>query len=80
MKTVMVIGRDYSVKNPNMRDRYIGSPCRTFEEARELVYAHRHWNGDYNASYVENGVNYVEISGETGEVLAEYFVRLLVNE
>lgn len=79
MKTIVVIERDYSIKNPELQDRYIGTPCHTFEEARELVYAHRHWNGDYDTNYIENGTNYIEISGETGEVLAEYFVRLVTG-
>lgn len=79
MMTIVVIERDYSVKDPDLRDRYIGAPCRTFEEARELVYAHHHWSGDYNTSYVENGTNYIEVSGDTGEVLAEYFVRLVTE-
>ena len=80
MMTIVVIERDYSIRDEDLRDRYIGAPCRSFEEARELVYAHHHYGGDYNTSYVNNGTNYIEISGETGEILAEYFVRLIVED
>lgn len=80
MKAISVIMRDYSVKDPDMRDRYIGAVCQTFEEAREVVYGHHHWGCDYNTEYVNNGTNYIEINGETGEIVAEYFVRLVVDK
>lgn len=79
MQTIIVIERNYSYTDPDLRDRYLGVPCHGFEEARELVYAHHHRGCDYNTIYVNNGVDYIETNGETGEIVAEYFVRLLVD-
>lgn len=79
MYTITVVERDYSINDPDTRDRYIGTVCRSMEEARELVYAHHHRGCDYNTVYVNNGTNYVEINGETGEMVAEYFVRILTD-
>ena len=43
MDIIVVVERDYSLANPDMRDRYIGGTvCRSFESARELVFAHQH--------------------------------------
>lgn len=78
-KIIVVVMRDNSEVDPDMRDKYIGGVCRSFEEAREVVYGHRHWCCDYHCNYVENGINYAEINGETGEIVAEYFVRQVVD-
>lgn len=73
-----VIERDNRIYNPDARERYIGgSPCMSFDAARELVYAHCEWGHDVSVSYVNNGTNYNEIDRETGEVVKEYYVRLI---
>lgn len=77
---ITIVMRDYSVKDPYSRMRYIGAPCLTFEEAREVVYGHHHWGCDFHTSYVDNGTDYIEINGETGELVAEYFVRVATKD
>lgn len=81
MNIIVVVMRDYSISNPDMRDRYIGTVCRSFEEARELVFAHQHSRySNYEINYVENGTDYIEISSSTGEVYAEFFVRIIGHD
>jgi len=76
---IAIVERDYSVANPDFRDRYIGSPCQTFEEARELCAAHLGYNNELHVvDYVEHGVYYAEIDHETGEIRKEFFVRMIV--
>lgn len=75
--TLCVIERNYAVENPENRDRYFGAPCLSWEEASELVYANIGSCEKVDASYVQNGTNYVVINAETGKVLREYFVRLV---
>ncbi len=73
-----VIERDNRIYNPDARDRYIGgSPCVSYDGARELVCAHCEYGHDISVSYVEDGTDYNEIDRETGEVVKEYFVRQL---
>lgn len=73
-----VIERNYRISNPDARDRYIGgSPCVSYDSARELVYAHCERGNDISVSYVENGTDYNEIDRETGELVKMYFVRHL---
>jgi hypothetical protein len=75
---IAVIERDNSVSNPYFRDRYIGSPCQSFDEARELCCAHLGYNSELEIhSFIDDGTHYVEISRETGEILKEFFVRRL---
>lgn len=82
MNIIVVVERDYSLVDPDMRDRYIGGTvCRSFEAARELVFAHQHSRrSNYEINYVENGVDYIEISSTTGEIFAEFFVRLIGHD
>lgn len=75
--TLCVIERNYGVANPENRDRYFGAPCLSWEEASELVYANIGNRERVDSSYVQNGTNYAVIDTETGEVLREYFVRLV---
>lgn len=78
MLTIAVIERDYSIVDEEMRDRYIGSPCRSFEEARELCIAHGPWHSNFETmAYTEDGYKYASISQYTGEVLKEFFVKVL---
>ena len=80
MRTIVVLERDYTVADEDMRDRYIGgSPCRSFDGARELVFAHHHSGCNWSISYMNNGMLYAEISQETGELVAEYFVQLVTD-
>ena len=77
---LVVIERDNRISNPNARDRFIGgSPCVSYEGARELVCAHLEWGSELIVSYIENGTNYAEIDQYTGEVIKEFFVRELKN-
>ena len=75
--TLCVIERNYGVANPVYSDRYFGAPCVSWEEASELVYANIGSWERVETSYVQNGTNYAVIDTETGEVLREYFVRLI---
>ncbi len=77
---ICVIERDNRIYNPDARDRFIGgSPCISFDGARELVYAHCEWGNEIFPVYVDNGTNYREVVRETGEVVKEYFVRIVPN-
>lgn len=80
MDIIIIVERDYSYRDPDMCDRYVGGVCHTFEEAREVVYNHRRWGCDLSASYVNNGIDYVAVNGETGELEAQYFVRLIGHD
>lgn len=80
MSIIIVIERDYRISDPDMRDRYVGSVCHTFEEARKLVYAHRCCDCDISVCYVNNGTDYAVSNAETGELVCEYFVRLIGHD
>lgn len=77
---IVIVERTFDFSDPDLCKRYIGAPCHTFEEARELVYAHRRRGCDFFTSYVNNGTDYAEIDAETGEVVAEYYVRLIGHD
>jgi len=75
---IAVVEKDYSVANPDFRDRYIGSPCQSYDEARELCAAHLGYKNELHVvDYIDNGVHYAEIDHETGEILKEFFVRTI---
>lgn len=75
---IAVVERDFSVANPDFRDRYIGAPCYGFDEARELCCAHLGYNNElHTVNFIDNGVQYAETDHETGEVLKEFFVRVI---
>lgn len=76
--TIIVIERDYS-KPADIWERYLGAPCQSFDEAGELVAAHTSCWGDTDVltTYVHNGTDVVEVSNITGEVLKEFFVRII---
>lgn len=75
---IAVVERDFSIADPDFRDRYIGVPCRGFDEAKELCIAHLGYNNElHTVSYIDNGVRYAEIDSETGEILKEFFVRVI---
>jgi hypothetical protein len=77
---VGIIERDYSISDPIFQKRYIGSPCSSFAEAAEVVYAHlpqdSFWNTNhwYNRDGSSEQETWVVCSSETGEVLKEFFV------
>lgn len=74
---ITVIERDYT-NNLNHEVHYIGVPCESFEEAHELVLAHTNYCfNDLIVNYINNGTDYIEVSRETGEVIREFFVRLV---
>jgi hypothetical protein len=75
---IAVVERDYSIANPDFRDRYIGAPCRSFDEARELCCAHlgRH-NEMHTVEYIDDGTHYTEMDCETGEIVKEFFIRAI---
>lgn len=76
MSIITVVERDYAIADPDSRDRYIGCPCRTYEEARELCFAHMGRHTELIATeYVNNGVVYAEVSTKTGEIVKEFFVN-----
>lgn len=75
---IAVVERDYSVANPDFRDRYIGSPCQSYDEARELCAAHLGYRNElHTQEYVDNGVVYAEIDHETGELLKHFYVQFI---
>lgn len=75
---IAVIERNLKIENPDFRDRYIGAPCRSFDEARELCAAHldRH-NEMHTMEYIDGGTHYAETDCETGEIVKEFFVRVI---
>ncbi len=75
---IAVIERDYAIANEDFRDRYIGAPCRSFDEARELCAAHccRH-SELVTMEYVNGGTVYAEVSEETGEILKHFYVQFI---
>ena len=73
---IAVVERDYAIANEDFRERYIGSPCRSYDEARELCAAHLGYHNEMHViEYIDCGVMYAETSSETGEILKEFFVR-----
>lgn len=71
-----VLEKDYRVKDFDHRVRYIGSPCHSADEARELIYAHGDWGEKITLMCVEDdSESYAEISVETGEILKEFFIK-----
>lgn len=73
---IAVVEKDYAVANEDFRDRYIGSPCRSYDEARELCAAHLGYKNEMHVvEYIDSGVRYAETDHETGEILKEFFVR-----
>lgn len=81
MLIISIIERDCRIYNKDFQCRYIGAPCHSFDEARELVNAHCDWGNEISVtSYYQNGTSYAEVSRETGEVIKEYFVRGVESE
>lgn len=75
---IAVIERNYDVKDPDFRDRYIGAPCRSYDEARELCAAHISYHSELKTEcYIDDGTIYAEVDTETGEIRKEFFVRRL---
>ncbi len=73
---IAVVERDYAIVNEDFRDRYIGSPCRSYDEARELCAAHCGRHSELAImEYVDNGTVYAEVSEETGELLKHFYVQ-----
>lgn len=76
--TIIVIERDHS-KPAEACDRYLGAPCRGFDEAWKLITAQTScWDDAYiSTTYIHNGIDVVGISNITGELLKEFFVRIV---
>lgn len=75
---IAVVERDYTIANPDFRDRYIGVPCYGFDEARELCAGHLSYHNELHVvDYIDSGVHYAETDHETGEILKEFFVRVV---
>ena len=75
---IAVIERDYSIADPDFRDRYIGAPCQSYDEARELCCGHCGRHSELTTvQYIDGGVYYAEIDNETGEVLKEFYIRAI---
>lgn len=58
-------------------DRYIGSPCQSWDEARELACAHMaeiEDIADFRMDYTNHGRCYTATDRKTGEILREYFL------
>ena len=74
---ISVIERNYKLP-VDFRERYIGSPCKSWDESRELVCAHLaevEDEADFRMEPTQRGRVYRATSKETGEILREYFVR-----
>lgn len=76
---LVVIERNNNISNPDARDRIIGDICHSFDAARELVSAHCERGHDLYPNYIENGTNYDEFDRYTGEIVKEYYVRVIDN-
>ena len=75
---IAVVERDLTIANEDFQNRYIGAPCRSFDEARELCCAHLSRHNDMHVlDYIDNGVHYAETDSETGEIVKEFFVRAI---
>lgn len=73
---ISVIERNYKLPE-DFRERYIGSPCKSWEEARELACAHMaeiEDVADFRMNYANYGRCYIATDRETGEILREYFL------
>ena len=75
--TISVIERNYKLPE-DFRERYIGSPCKSWEEARELASAHLCEVEDAAMICMDvtdrGGRCYTATDRETGEILREYFL------
>jgi len=72
---IVIVERDNAIENPDFQDRYIGSVCRTFEEAKEVCVNHMvRYRDNLLTDYINNGVHYAEVDCETAEILKEWFV------
>ncbi len=74
--TISVVERNYKLP-VDFRERYIGSPCKSWEEARELACAHMaeiEDVADFRMNYANYGRCYIATDRETGEILREYFL------
>lgn len=75
---IAVVERDYSVTDRDFRDRYVGFPCHSFDEARKLCIARLYGHNELHiVGYIDNGTHYAEIYPKTGEVVKEFFVRVV---
>lgn len=75
---ITVVERNYNLPE-DYRDRYIGSPCISWGEARELAMAHMYEVEDvaeFHMDYTDHGRKYTAIHRETGEILREYFLTV----
>ena len=73
---ITVVERNYRLPEA-YRERYIGSPCQSWDEARELVSAHLAEVGDeadFRMEHTDQGRVYRAMSKFTGELLRDYFV------
>ena len=73
---ISVIERNYKLPE-DFRERYIGSPCKSWDEARELACAHMaeiEDVADFRMDYTDHGRCYTATDRETGEILREYFL------
>lgn len=77
---VMIMKKDFDIKDPDFQLSYCGSPCHNEEEAAEIVYNRRMWGCDFDVTYVNNGTNYTEIDRITGEIHTVYYVRIVEGE
>lgn len=75
---IAVVERDYAVANKSFRDRYIGAPCHSYDEAFELCAAHLGYKNELHIQeYVDNGIVYAEVDPETGELLKHFYVQFV---
>lgn len=77
-RTIIIIKKEYGYSDGE-HFSYVGEPCEYSSQAVELIYAQRHYGCEFHTSYVNNGTNYVETHASTGEIVAEYFLRLVVD-
>jgi len=73
---ITVVERNYKLPEA-YRERYIGSPCQSWDEARELVCAHLaevEDEADFCMEHTSRGREYRATSKLTGELFREYFV------
>lgn len=78
--TISVIERNYKLPE-DFSVRYIGSPCHSWDEARELACAHMaeiEDIADFRMDPTDRGRCYTATDRETGEILREYYLTLAI--
>lgn len=73
---IIVIERDYRDTSA-LRNMVIGSIYEGFNDAQQLVFSRCPSGCALDHTFVDNGDNYIAIDRYTGEIVKEFYVRLI---